>query len=870
MAAMVWLVPNAAAADDDPVATLPPVKRTLSAPAAKQRDCARRAGTRAKGVGRSTWKAPMDGYATVRLAGARKSDWDLAVYDKARRRYIGSSSAFGSTEVVQTWVQSGQKLLLQGCRQNGRAKRVTASVTLADLKPPTAPPTASLVRVGVPDRNAFARLEGLGLDVTHNAHKGFADVIVAGQGERDLLAKAGFASKTRVADLTARYARNRKADAKLAMAGGASLPSGQRSTYRTYSEVQYELKEMVRQHPERARAVTMPKESFQGRSVDGVEIGSNLHGTDGRPVFLLVAMHHAREWPSVEGAMEFAHMLLNEAGSDERIGALMDKVRIVVVPIVNPDGYIESRNALDPVDQIYGVGFNPNLDNPTPDPSPDENDLPTDCQVSPVLGGAECDVRMSLAESIAPPGGLFAYRRKNCDGAIGDPSVPCTLQYGVDPNRNYGQLWGGPGSDGDRTSQSYRGTGPWSEPETQNIHEFSQRRQITNIVTLHNVAALVLRPPGLHTQGFAPDEAQLKELGDKMGEATGYESQYGWQLYDTSGTTEDWNYAAQAAFGYTIEIGPKDGEFHMPYETGFVKQWNGDYAGNGKGLREALLLSAEAAADTRYHSVIAGTAPTGRILRLKKNFDTFTSPYCEEEAKVPALNYDHPIIGLLPYCVNPHDATAIPDKLDTVMAVPSNGRFTWHVNPSTRPFEGGEQHIPGSISDTPSRTDAYQNAEDLRPSQLPQQDGDDRPTYADRSFSVTAQEATKRIVISLEWPGQADDYDLEILRRESDGSLTAIELDGDGQALNTPEQVALEGDTLKPGDYVLRVHNYLAFDPEWHAKVERFDGTPDTVIPGHKESWTLTCEAPDRTVLETKQVQVDRGQAVNVDLSCGG
>ena len=68
-----------------------------------------------------------------------------------------------------------------------------------------------------------------------------------------------------------------------------------------------------------------------------------------------------------------------------------------------------------------------------------------------------------------------------------------------------------------------------------------------------------------------------------MAAATGYDSLYGWELYDTTGTTEDWNYAAQGAFGYTIEIGPVDGEFHMPYETGFVKEWNGETAGNGQG-----------------------------------------------------------------------------------------------------------------------------------------------------------------------------------------------------------------------------------------------------------------------------------------------
>jgi hypothetical protein len=577
---------------------------------------------------------------------------------------------------------------------------------------------------------------------------------------------------------------------------------------------------------------------------------------------MLVAMHHAREWPSVEGAMEFIWMLAKGYGNDDRITALMKRERIVVVPVINADGYVDSRGSLDPVDQLYGLGVNPNLANPEGEPG----DLPTDCQTG-IVTGSTCDDRLSLAEGIAPPGGIFAYRRKNCDGAVHDPSIPCKLQYGVDPNRNYGQLWGGPGGDGDRTSQSYRGTGPWSEPETQAVHEYSQTRQITNIITLHNVAALVLRPPGLHTQGFAPDEAQLKQVGDRMADATGYESQYGWQLYDTSGTTEDWNYAAQGAFGYTIEIGPKDGEFHMPYETGFVKQWNGEYAGNGKGLREALLIGAETAADTQYHSVIKGTAPAGRRLRLRKQFDTYTSAYCEEEAKAPLLNYDHPIIGMLPYCVNRHEPEAIPDHLDTTMTVPAGGSFAWHVNPSTRPFEGVSHTIPGSVDDTPYQTQTWDAQGETRPSQLPRQDGDERPTYVDVPFTVGTQE--QRIVASLEWSGDVDDYDLEVLRREPNGSYTSV--DEDGQALNTPEQVAVEGDALKPGDYVMRVKNYLAFSQDWHLKLERFGGTPDQVVPGKRESWTLTCEDPvTGRVLQTAQVQVDRGATASVTLrACG-
>jgi hypothetical protein len=233
---------------------------------------------------------------------------------------------------------------------------------------------------------------------------------------------------------------------------------------------------------------------------------------------------------------------------------------------------------------------------------------------------------------------VLSFRRKNCDGAIPSGLVPCELQYGVDPNRNYGQFWGGEGSSADPMSQSYRGTGPWSEPETQGVHEYSQRTNVTSLVTIHNVAALVLRPPGTKAGGLAPDEDLLREYGDAMAAATGYTSQFGYQLYDTSGTTEDWNYAAAGSFGYTIEMGPKDGEFHMPYETGFVKEWNGYDGREGRGMREALVVLAESASDPRIDAVLEGRAPAGRTLKLRKDFTTATREHCDLRTTGGVLN----------------------------------------------------------------------------------------------------------------------------------------------------------------------------------------------------------------------------------------
>lgn len=259
----------------------------------------------------------------------------------------------------------------------------------------------------------------------------------------------------------------------------------------------------------------------------------------------------------------------------------------------------------------------------------------------------------------------------------------------MDPNRNYGYGWGGPGSSSDVTSQSYHGPAPRSEPEVQAVWNYVRTHEVTTLLTLHNVAALVLRPPGASTAGPAPDEARMKALGDRMAAAAGYTSEYGYQLYETTGTTEDDSYAATGGYGYTIEMGPPGGNFHMPYQTGVVDEWTGHnaHAQSRGGLREALLIAAGAAADDADHAILRGSAPAGRILRLRKRFQTRTSPFCAKGIE-PVVD-----IGLPRICLTGEKAPlTLDDELDATTPVPADGAFAWHVGESTRPFVGA---IPG-------------------------------------------------------------------------------------------------------------------------------------------------------------------------------
>ena len=60
----------------------------------------------------------------------------------------------------------------------------------------------------------------------------------------------------------------------------------------------------------------------------------------------MFGVHHAREWPSGEVNMEFALDLARGYGSDPRITSLLERVRVIVVPVINPDGFLDLARGL--------------------------------------------------------------------------------------------------------------------------------------------------------------------------------------------------------------------------------------------------------------------------------------------------------------------------------------------------------------------------------------------------------------------------------------------------------------------------------------------------------------------------------------------
>ena len=783
---------------------------TVSAAGSAQRECAaREAGPAASGVITRQVAAPMSGIVAARL-NAAGGDWDVSIFDAAGRT-VGASAGFNSVEVAEGFVGRASTLTVQACRLSGSAGSAQLDVAFAPVPAGATDQKAQLVRVGTPTRFHKELVNALGLDVTEHAGPDSVDVVLYGDKDAQTLRDAGLGYDVEIPDLAARGRDNARRDIAFAAATPTTpLPSGI-DAYRHLWEYEYALKEIVRHYPSLARPVTLPFKTNEGREVYGVEITKDASNwRDGKPVYLQMGVHHAREWPSGEHAMEFAFDLATNYGKNTRTTSLVDRVRTIVVPIVNPDGFNLSREAPVDLRDVTGVGYN--------------NDA---------------YAVMSLTEP------FFAYKRRNCrpvDGQASPPTV-CGLQpfryTGVDPNRNYGGFWGGPGASSLPAYDTYRGAGPFSEPETRNVRDLVSKRQVVALITNHTFSNLVLRPPGLRAQGPSPDEPIYKDLGDRMAAQNGYKSQFSYDLYDTTGTTEDWSYYATGGLGYTFEIGGD--EFHPPFEQ-VVGQYLGDGAYAGKGNREAFFIAMEHAADESKHSVITGSAPPKALLRLRKVFVTETSPVRTVSNGV----LDIPEVEEQP--ANLGEKVRFLDTLDSYMVVPASGTFSWHVNPSTRPIRA-EVRIPG-VAEQPSRTQTYENTGPTLPGE-----------HIDKELTVTEGDARRLLKVTLDW-ATPDDYDLEIFLKQPDGSLK--EMPGSAGPPGAKEEAFI--DFPEAGDYVLRVVNFAAVTPAWTMTAELYGPGPDVVTGGGKEAYKLTCHGGGG--VKTQKVYVDRGQRITIDKPC--
>ncbi|HEX2233848.1 MAG TPA: M14 family zinc carboxypeptidase [Thermoleophilaceae bacterium] len=775
------------------------------------------------GVARRAVTAPAMGWVTARLDGGR-GDWDVSIFDAASGYLVAGSAGFRADEVASGIVTAGQRLTVQACRLSGGDSRAQLDVDFSAIDTTRQPEQLSLVRVSTPNRDRKEQLNALGLDLTEHGGPGYVEVVLHGEDDARRLRRNKFVFSSEVRDLAARTVADRRAEAAYASRVRASALPSRRDTYRRLNDYGEDMKRLVRENPNLVKPITLPFRTWTGMAVEGIEISTNVNQNDGKPVFLNMGAHHAREWPSSEHAMEWAFELVNGfRNGDARVRRLVGQTRTIVIPLVNPEGFNTSREA----GQAAGAGNG--------------------------RGGPVEEPNLVIP---------YEYQRKNCrvvnpdgdDPAEGNcQQQPATgvQQFGVDPNRNYGGLWGGPGATppggtppGDY-AQAYRGPGPFSEPETRNIRALVSSRHVVTLITNHTFSNLVLRPPGLASQGFAPDEALLRELGDAMADENGYVNQYSWQLYDTSGTTEDWTYFATGGLGYTFEIGPNN--FHPPFQE-VVNEYEGntdaaDAGGrDGKGNREAYFKAQESTANPTRHAVLAGASQPGSVLRLSKSFKTLTSPVLNEEGEE-----GEPI--------------AFDDNLNVTME-PTASTFEWHINQSTRPISAPRGRDRTGDPSPPIERELQPPPPGACPGYFLEPDTRTPNCWTDQAFDIQPNGGgvdNGFAKVDVTWPTEASDYDLEIYRDSN----------GDGSSMNEGRPVASSalgqtdfettrlGPDPTPGKYVARVINFAGGEP--YSFAVTFE-PPEPFKPGTTESWRLTCETFSGTVMTSQDVTIGRGQ----------
>ena len=138
--------------------------------------------------------------------------------------------------------------------------------------------------------------------------------------------------------------------------------------------------------------------------------------------------------------------------------------------------------------------------------------------------------------------------------------------YGVDLNRNYGYQWGydDEGSSPSIFSYVYRGSAPFSEPETSSLRDFMLTHPPAGSISYHNYSQLIMYPWS-YTREPAPDnkkmEEMVRQMSLRMREVNGRIYTYGsgaTSLYLVNGDTDDWVYGTFRVPAFTIELPPDE------------------------------------------------------------------------------------------------------------------------------------------------------------------------------------------------------------------------------------------------------------------------------------------------------------------------
>ena len=271
---------------------------------------------------------------------------------------------------------------------------------------------------------------------------------------------------------------------------------GSMGGYYTHDEIVDRLYDIASNYPNLTNLISIGN-SAQGRDIWAIKLSDNAQYDEDETEVLYTGLHHSREPMSYMNLFYFMDWLLENYESDLLAQHLLNNRELWFIPMINPDGLVYNQ-------------------------------------------------------LIAPNGG--GMQRKNmietCDNGVD----------GIDLNRNYSYMWAydNEGSSPDGCSETYRGTSPFSENETQVVKNFVESHNFPIALNYHSYSNLLIYPLGYEYDNPIPQEDLdiFIEYGQDMVQFNGYELGSGPELlYPVNGEACDWMYGSEGIFAYTPEIG---------------------------------------------------------------------------------------------------------------------------------------------------------------------------------------------------------------------------------------------------------------------------------------------------------------------------
>ncbi|MFA5832503.1 MAG: M14 family zinc carboxypeptidase [Bacteroidota bacterium] len=363
----------------------------------------------------------------------------------------------------------------------------------------------SQVEIPVQSKAEFQRIAALGVAIDHFTGKVGGNISVfLSASELKILDDAGIHYSVQINDWQQYYAEQQQQDSFSKQQFAADVPKyfryGSMGGFLIFDEILQQLDSMTLLFPNLVTKKDSIGVTIEGRTIFAIKISDNPNTTEQtEPEVLYTALHHAREPEGMMTVIYYMWWLLENYGKDAEATFLVNNRQMWFIPVVNPDGY------------VYNHTINPS-------------------------GG----------------GGWRKNRRNNGDGT-----------FGIDLNRNYGQffMWNAPnnGSSASTGSDTYRGTTPFSEPETFAMSQFLKKHSVKTAFNYHTYGNYLIYPWG-YSSSESNDSLLFRLWSYDMSMTNRYSIGTDQQTvgYSTRGNSDDYAYSDSAksrTYALTPEVG---------------------------------------------------------------------------------------------------------------------------------------------------------------------------------------------------------------------------------------------------------------------------------------------------------------------------